>query len=164
MAISPDAITGIAGVVTGSVITGGVQYWTSVRSDRREARRARRLIRSELQGMLGTLRVLETHGDLLLSDFDLKTPEWDRQRDTLALGKGSVFGAVSTAYASCSTLVSVINMNRAAQHDLEHPPDVTDAIAAQINASRAAVDRALRKLGSPNAARTADRILGPASR
>src|SRR5206468_2781659 len=99
------------------------QYCIGVRSDWRDARRARLLIRTELYGMLGRLHVLEAHRQNLPQGIGSETFEWERQRDTLALGRGAIYNAVSRAYTSYSTLLTVIDADRRAEEALEDPPD-----------------------------------------
>src|SRR5437764_14482456 len=102
MHFSSDAVAGFVGVVTGSVITGGVQYSLLARDDRRTTRAARRLIASELSGLIGSLAMLAKHRKDLLSDVVPETPEFDKHRDTLALGSRRVWHAVNGAYSMYS--------------------------------------------------------------
>jgi hypothetical protein len=111
VAISSDAITGFAGVVAGSVITGGFQFGIAARSDRRAARTTTRLIQAELSDLLADLVFCATRRrwDKIV-EHGPEAPVWLKHREDFAeSSKRTIWSAVDAAYAGYSGQVRRIS-------------------------------------------------------
>lgn len=140
VAISSDAVAGFVGVVTGSVITGGVQFTLAIRADRRRGRVARRLLASEL-GLMYT--AVDTGA--LMGRWDwvkrFETAEHNAHREEFAFDKSKTWQAVETAYATFTSVASLAAIT-------PEVPSVTLLRMAEVALS--AIEDALRQLRHPN--------------
>jgi hypothetical protein len=118
VAISSDAITGFAGVVAGSVITGGFQFGIAARSDRRTALTTTRLLRAELSELLDDLIFCATRrGWDKIVEHGPEAPVWLKHREDFAESSNqSIWSAVDAAYTGYSGQV------RRIQWDTGQPP------------------------------------------
>jgi hypothetical protein len=82
------AIFSLGGVVVGSVLTQGAQFFLEVRRDRRAVRRARRLVAAELLQATLMLRSIASVPSKAWPVFDastvLQSTAWQEQRATLS--------------------------------------------------------------------------------
>jgi hypothetical protein len=124
--ISSDAIMGLVGVLTGSVVTGGFQLALAARIDHRDARAARRLVRSELGAYEAALAYLAENGTWLppLREELLNRSQWTANSDRLARDLPvNVWKRIDFVYWDQATFVERIEGNPArlqAQTLLDH--------------------------------------------
>jgi hypothetical protein len=137
--ISSDAITGFAGVVTGSVITGGFQYTTARRSQHRRAKASRRLVAAELGTYRAVLDFMAAGGalqDVLVAQLQDRS-WWNDNAGRLAEGLSrEAWDAVEYVYFGMAAIVA-----EARERGSIRPDRAADA--------RAAIDRAVPYLEPP---------------
>lgn len=105
-----SGIYGLAGVVIGGVVTGGVQWATAARTEHLTARVARRQVRAELQRIQLTLeRVIDTPATLESAGPRLRDiAQWQAHSDHLARAlPDDAWEAINSAYNSLGGLANI---------------------------------------------------------
>jgi hypothetical protein len=122
-------------------------------SDARRRRGIRRLVASELSGLLGPLELAKhaEYRDLL--DVLPETPVWRQHRDAVAEDRGVRWHRISAAYSTYERLRTMRSAETGADLGLD--------LGTQVDATRAAIDQALRSLGVRSALPVVQRLITP---
>jgi hypothetical protein len=97
-----EAIFGLIGVVVGALTTGGTQLFLAWRAERRDIRRARRLVASELAQNLVTLASVSAEQRVarFAGGAPLVTVAWEQSRSHLAVAlDDDLFTRLAFAYS-----------------------------------------------------------------
>jgi hypothetical protein len=112
------ALVGLAGVIVGALITGGVQWWAVVRKERLDARTAARVLTVSSEDVRNALEMALENGRFTPSgESDPLTSAatlWQQERSNLARVMGREdFTTVATAFRSLERVLWARSMDDA---------------------------------------------------